>query len=213
MQPACAVAATQRNDADQARLIAARAHRIRHPYCGVLTTPQGECGFRGAKTDRRTPRRSHPSTYAVHSAKSVTCSDRPANPRILPAMRRRRRQRHASAPEAPVVFHLAARCHVRLSHSDSHTRVRRTVRLRAAASCPARVDNRSTRLGDAPRTAAPSARPRGRGRLAPLPFNMLSPSRALHRAEKNVRRARRRTPQSACLRKNAGMSYVSTPFS
>lgn len=122
-------------------------------------------------------------------------------------------ERYASAHEAPAIPHLAARCHVRLSHSDSHIRVRRTVRLRAAATGPVRVDNRSTRLGDAPRTAAPSARPTGRGRLAPLPFNMLSPSRALHRAEKNVRRARRRTPQSACLRKNAGMSYVSTPFS
>ncbi len=112
------------------------------------------------------------------------------------------------ADHAPPAY-LAARCQVRLSQGASQTRVRLAVPR--ASTGRVRVDSLPTRFADVPRTAAPAARPRRRGRLAPLPFNMLSPSCARKRSSRDA--IRRRARQSACLRKNAGMSYVSTPFS
>jgi hypothetical protein len=120
-----------------------------------------------------------------------------------------------SAPVARRPSHRLVRCHERLSQGASQIRVRRLARPRADTTGRVRAESRSTRFADAPRTATTAARPRRRGRLAPLPFNMVSPPYAFQRRNRTdtCDAGRRRTRQSACLRKNAGMSYVSTPFS
>jgi hypothetical protein len=133
---------------------------------------------------------------------------RDRTPRILPEMRAFRTAGSLDADRAPPTY-LAARCQIRLSQGASQTCVRRAPPR--AATGRMRADSLPTRFADAPRTVAPAARPRRRGRLAPLPFNMLSPSCARKRSSRDA--VRRRARQSACLRKNAGMSYVSTPFS
>lgn len=165
-----------------------------------------------AKTCRRTPVRSCRSTYAVRSARTFPAAIGPryraSCPRCAGFARRtcvsaqgaRYPSSGRSLPRTPVAQRLA---YPRAPHG-AHPR--RGCRPR---SCRQPLDTLGRRTAHGrPGCASEGTRPP----CAVAVQHAQSFSCASLRRKK-VRRAWRRTPQSACLRKNAGMSYVSTPFS
>jgi len=179
---------------------------------------------RHKKSERTLPARNAHALHGDSRPKKARCLDHAAPgrrsaaalSRIVPAMRE-----GATGTSCRLAAGASRR-----TYRFARSHARRSQRVPPACKClpwvaplapgRPRAGNRSLRVAETWRLPAPVARSTGRCRLTPFSFivrlrsfmSAQCPASAL-----NSRPTQRASRQSACLRRNAGMSYVSTPFS